>query len=180
MRNGGVAQRSERLPYKREAAGSIPAAPTDRSDFFSAVATRIRPLAEADIDGLVALMGELGYPTAADEMRGRLERFGDDHHTLIAESPDGLIAGFIGLVVVPVYEYSAPVGYILALSVGSAFQGQGVGKALVAAAEAWFRERGAHDVRVNSGLQREGAHRFYESLGYEKTGMRFRKPLAGS
>ncbi len=142
--------------------------------------TSIRAFAEADIGGLVALMGELGYPTTVEEMEPRLARFGGDHHTLVAESPDGTLAGFIGLVVVPVYEYSAPVGYILALSVGGAFQGQGIGRALVAAAEDWFRERGAHDVRVNSGLQREGAHRFYESLGYEKTGFRFRKLLGGS
>jgi len=141
------------------------------------VAFRIRAFTEADTASLVALLGELGYPTTEDEMLMRMVRFGDGHQTLIAETADGSVAGFIGLVVVPVYEYSAPVGYILALSVGSDFQGQGIGKALVVAAEDWFRQRGAHDVRVNSGLQREGAHRFYESLGYEKTGFRFRKPL---
>lgn len=141
------------------------------------MAIRIRPFAETDVDGLVTLLGELGYPTSADDLLARFARFGDDHHTLIAESPDGTITGFIGLVVVPVYEYSAPVGYILALSVGSAFQGQGIGKALVTAAEDWFRDRGAHDIRVNSGLHREGAHRFYESLGYQKTGLRFRKAM---
>jgi GNAT superfamily N-acetyltransferase len=141
------------------------------------VTPRIRPLADADTDGLAVLLGELGYPTTAGDMRHRLAQFGDDHQTLVAEAVDGTLSGFIGLAVVPVYEYSAPVGYILALSVGSAFQGQGIGKSLVAAAEDWFRQRGAHDIRVNSGLQRDGAHRFYESLGYAKTGFRFRKPV---
>ena len=139
---------------------------------------RIRPLSEADTDGLVALLGELGYPTTGDEMRGRLAQLGSHHHTLVAEAPEGAITGFIGLMRVATYEHSTPIGYILALSVSSACQGQGIGKALLAAVEDWFRAQGIHDIRVSSGLQREGAHCFYQKAGFTITGHRFRKLLS--
>jgi len=119
-------------------------------------------------------MEELGYPSTDDEIRSRLARLTPDHHTLVAEVA-GELAGFIGLVTMPVYEHSAPIGYILAFSIGAAHQRQGVGRALLEAAEKHFLSRGVHDIRVNSGLQREGAHRFYEATGYTKTGFRFRK-----
>ncbi|WP_035610230.1 GNAT family N-acetyltransferase [Haloferula sp. BvORR071] len=142
------------------------------------MAALIRPFAEADTAALAALLGELGYPTTAGELRGRLAQLGSHHHTLVAEAPDGgAITGFIGLMRVATYEHSAPIGYILALSVSSSSQGQGIGKALVSAAEDWFRAQGIHEIRVNSGLQREGAHRFYEAAGFTITGHRFRKRL---
>ena len=58
-------------------------------------------------------------------------------------------------------------------------RGHGAGRALIEAAVAWARERGVKTLRVRSRAQREGAHAFYEALGFErvKTQVVFRRAL---
>jgi hypothetical protein len=40
-----------------------------------------------------------------------------------------------------------------------------------------MREQGAEEVVVNSGNHQTEAHEFYRRLGYQSTGLRFRKVL---
>lgn len=54
---------------------------------------------------------------------------------------------------------------IESLLVGSESQGQGVGGALVKAAEEWVIENGAHKITLETGLS-WSAKAFYEKLGY--------------
>ena len=137
----------------------------------------IRPYVNEDAAALAGLLSTLGYPATRDDVVVRMAALSDSHHTLVAVAGEK-VAGFIGIVSLPVYEHPDPIGYILALSVSPAYQGQGIGKALLRAAEDWFRREGVKDIRVSSGLQREEAHRFYEQSGYARTGYRFRKLLA--
>ena len=143
----------------------------------SGTPVHLRPYQDRDAADLATLLGELGYPADEDAVRGRLAGLSPDHHTLVADC-GGRIGGFIGLLRVRAYETPTPLGYILALSVANSYQRQGLGKALLAAAEEYFRSQGIADIRVNSGLHREEAHRFYEAMGYRKTGYRFRKSMA--
>lgn len=137
----------------------------------------VRRFTDSDTEALVVLLEDLGYPTTQPEVRERFTRMSSDHyHTLVAEL-DGAVVGFIGVLILPVYEYSEPVGWILALSVGSQHRQGGLGKALVLAAEQVCADQGATDVRLHSGLHRANAHGFYEALGYDKTGYRFGKHL---
>ena len=48
------------------------------------------------------------------------------------------------------------------LAVSPAHRSQGIGKALLEAAKAWARERGATHLELDSGEARADAHRFYE------------------
>ncbi len=50
---------------------------------------------------------------------------------------------------------------------------QGVGKALLGAAKAWARERGATHLELDSADQRKDAHRFYEREGAEYSSRSF-------
>jgi ribosomal protein S18 acetylase RimI-like enzyme len=140
------------------------------------VMVEIRPYQDADAAAIAGLVSVLGYPVGTDEMRSRLAALSPDHHTLVAQVGDEL-AGFIGLAVIQPYESSVPFGFILALAVDPDHQRQGIGTALVRAAEGYFQEQGVGDIRVSSGLHREEAHRFYEAAGYAKTGFRFRQLL---
>ncbi|RYD27606.1 MAG: GNAT family N-acetyltransferase [Verrucomicrobiaceae bacterium] len=139
----------------------------------------IRPFTGADTVDMSSLMADLGYPSTPEQVAERMRSMSADYyHTLVAEV-EGKVVGFIGIIVLPVYEYSIPVGWILALSVAEAYRRKGIGKALIAAAEGDLRARGIEDVRLHSGLQREDAHEFYTRLGYDKTGYRFKKRLLG-
>jgi GNAT superfamily N-acetyltransferase len=75
------------------------------------------------------------------------------------------------------YVRSGWYAQLLVLAVDEKARRGGVGRKLVEAAEEWARERGADVMIVHSGRQRTGAHAFYERVGYEATGVRFKKKL---
>jgi ribosomal protein S18 acetylase RimI-like enzyme len=76
------------------------------------------------------------------------------------------------------YEHNDPGGRILALAVLNTMRRHGIGRALIATAEKNFAQRGIRRVALNTRLAREDAHKFYESLGYERNGFRFTKDLS--
>lgn len=96
---------------------------------------------------------------------------------MVAER-DGSITGMCGLMVFPAFHRDGLLGYVTAFEVDESARGGGVGRALLAAAEVWFAERGVTRVNLTSALHRKGAHRFYERLGYEFNGRRYVKSLA--
>lgn len=55
---------------------------------------------------------------------------------------------------------------ILELAVAGRCRRQGLGRALLEAAEQWAKADGAAGVRLVSGEGRAGAHAFYRSCGY--------------
>ena len=58
-------------------------------------------------------------------------------------------------------------GVLYYLAVDPAFQKRGFGKATVAAAESWLRERGVWKINLMVRSENEKAGSFYEGLGYE-------------
>jgi GNAT superfamily N-acetyltransferase len=65
------------------------------------------------------------------------------------------------------------------LVVDEAVRSRGAGARLLDAAEAWARERGCAEMRVQSNVVRERAHTFYERHGYAtiKAQYKLLKPL---
>ena len=59
------------------------------------------------------------------------------------------------------------------LAVSPEHRSQGVGKALLEAAKAWARERGATHLELDSGEARVDAHRFYEREGPAWKGLQY-------
>jgi len=84
----------------------------------------------------------------------------------------------IGTLTYPSLEHNDPSGRIVALVILRTMRRRGIGRALIAKAEKDFVERGISRVALNTRLTREAAHKFYESLGYERNGFRFTKHLA--
>lgn len=58
-------------------------------------------------------------------------------------------------------------GVLYYLAVDPTFQKRGYGKAAVAAAETWLRDRGVWKINLMVRSENEKAGRFYERLGYE-------------
>ena len=139
----------------------------------------IRTASPADVPALAALATELGYPTTPEAMRERLDRIlpRDDYATWVAER-GGRVVGFAGAMHGLSYVYDPPYARLLSLVVEPGERGRGTGAALVAAAERWARGQGAAQLHLTTALHREGAHRFYERLGYERTGARYVRKLA--
>jgi GNAT superfamily N-acetyltransferase len=141
----------------------------------------VRAAAPGDESRIANLAGQLGYPSAAQEVRARVERILLDpsHQVWVAELPGTGIAGWIHLYLYQVVQSNLRVE-VAALVVDEASRGRGVGKALMANAEAWARERGCQAVSLRSNVKRQGAHDFYQALGYSivKTQHAFRKNLS--
>jgi ribosomal protein S18 acetylase RimI-like enzyme len=131
-----------------------------------------------DAAALAQLMCELGYETTKSEMQMRMERIAaDDCYRTFVAVLDGKVCGMIGTLACPSYEHNDPGGRILALATLGTMRRRGIGRALIATAEKDFAYRGIRRVVLNTRLAREDAHKFYESLGYERNGWRFVKQL---
>jgi ribosomal protein S18 acetylase RimI-like enzyme len=145
---------------------------------YAVMSLTIRVAEMNDAAALAGLMCELGYETTKSEMESRMERIATDerYRTLVAVR-DGKVCGMIGTVASLSYEHNDPGGRILALATSSTMRRHGIGRALIASAEKDFAERGITRIALNTRLTREDAHKFYDSLGYERNGFRFTKKL---
>ena len=132
-----------------------------------------------DAAALAQLMCELGYETTESEMQMRLERIAnDDRYRTFVAVHDGEVCGMIGTLISVSYEHNDLGGRILALVTLSTMRRRVIGRALIATAEKDFAQRGIKRIALNTQLAREDAHKFYESLGYERNGWRFVKQLS--
>jgi len=139
----------------------------------------IRYAQPGDAAALAQLMCELGYETTKSEMQMRLQRIATDERcrTFVAVC-DGNVCGMIGTLTYPSIEHNDPSGRIVALVILRTMRRRGIGRALLATAEEDFAQRGIRRIGLNTQLAREDAHKFYESLGYERNGWRFVKQLS--
>jgi GNAT superfamily N-acetyltransferase len=124
------------------------------------------------------MLGQLGYPTPAAAIPARLARMAAEvgQHVLVADV-EGRVVGLATMVVRHVIVQDAPSARLMAIVVSDDRRGQGVGRALVAAAERLAREAGCSVMEVTSAERRAGAHLFYQRLGYVERRRRYLKDL---
>ena len=127
----------------------------------------IRSAKRADEEAVAILAGQLGYPSSVHEIRERrVEILEDgDQVVFVAESTDKEVVGWVHVFKTQ-RLFVEPFVEIGGLIVGEGLRGSGVGKALLAAVEAWVQDSEFTSLRVRSNVIREGAHSFYERLGY--------------
>jgi len=139
-----------------------------------------RSAAPRDADAIARLLGELGYPTAPEQVPARLERLSSDARAVVIVAEEsGRVIGLATAHTHSSIHVDGEVAWITSLVVGSARRKHGVGRRLVAALEAWARSRGCVRLSVTTALHRHEAHAFYERLGFEFTGRRYTRPLSG-
>ena len=93
----------------------------------------------------------------------------DDLATFVAEAGDGL-CGFLEAGTRPYAEgcRTSPVGYIEGWWVDSGQRNRGVGAALVAAAEAWARDRGLTEMASDADIANDISRQAHKALGYRE------------
>ncbi|MEO6389241.1 MAG: GNAT family N-acetyltransferase [Croceibacterium sp.] len=137
----------------------------------------VRPAEARDAGALARLIGQLDYAVSEAEATERLAVMqAEDRLVLVAET-GGAVIGCLSTSIMRVLHRPAPVGRISMMVVDEALRGRGVGAALVRAAEAALAARGCYMVEVTSHVRRVDAHRFYETLGYDRTSVRLAKTL---
>jgi GNAT superfamily N-acetyltransferase len=139
----------------------------------------IRPARPEDAAALAPLATQLGYPSTKDDIESRLALVLPDPTQLVAVAEvSGQVVGWIHAALYLTLESGAAVE-LRGLVVDEKHRGAGLGRALIERVEEWTRQRGARTVRLRSNVIRDGAHAFYQHLGYSvvKTQHAFRKTL---
>ncbi|MBO9576267.1 MAG: N-acetyltransferase [Sphingobium sp.] len=109
-------------------------------------------------------------PPEAMEMAQRIAAYGDSHAWLVAEMPDGTVAG---------YAYGSPhrtrVAYAtstdVAVYVDPAFARRGVGRALYETLFPLLRDKGYHAAFAGIALPNPGSIGLHEALGFTPVGI---------
>lgn len=137
----------------------------------------VREMSAADLPRVAELSAQLGYPVTAEALQKRFDalRFSKTNVLFVAGDPVG---GWIQVEERQSLE-SGENAEIIGLVVDSQRRREGLGRALVARAEQWARERGLPKLRVRSNVTREESHRFYPALGFSKSKTQhvYEKPL---
>lgn len=129
----------------------------------------IRAAKPEDGPALAPLSAQLGYADPAEAIAGRLRgilrRW--DHAVFVAEDESGRLLGWIHVFIRPLLILG-PHAEVGGLVVDEACRGEGIGQALLKAAESWARSRRLEQIFIRSRESRVEAHAFYESQGYAR------------
>jgi GNAT superfamily N-acetyltransferase len=142
--------------------------------------TTIRPAVPADAWQIADLCGQLGYPASEAQILQRLARIRDEqnHAVYVAERLRTHVIGWVHVYVpwLLMVERRAEIG---GLVVDEGHRHSSIGRGLMERAEEWARAVGCEVVHLRSNVAREGAHRFYERLGFCQASMQqtFEKAL---
>lgn len=131
----------------------------------------------ADASRLVELITFLGHDTDEKSLRRNLAALKKSGEPPLVATLGKEVVGLCGISRRIAVHRPAPIGRISVLVVAEEAQGKGIGRLLVEAAEQWMRKKGCFLVEVTSNDRRAAAHAFYRHLGYERTSIRFAKPL---
>jgi GNAT superfamily N-acetyltransferase len=136
----------------------------------------IRDASDGDVPGILRVLAESGIDGGSsftvEEARAHLARIrsGPNFRLLVAVV-DGEIAATYSLVIVDkLGKRGARSAVVEDVGVAPQRQGQGIGRAMMAHALEECRKAGCYKLALSSNVKREGAHRFYESLGFERHG----------
>jgi ribosomal protein S18 acetylase RimI-like enzyme len=146
----------------------------------------IRPATAADAQMLAGLAGRLaafplpawrtaGSIAAADAaaMEAAIEAGTGDNEVLIAER-GGTPAGCLHILVMKDF-FGVRHSHVSVLSITAEAEGTGVGRALIAYAEGWTRQRGLSLMTLNVFAGNERARRFYDRAGFEMEMLKYAK-----
>ena len=133
---------------------------------------------------ILGMSYELGRPrprqdSDVDDFRRLVRRYirDSDKQVLVAVVDDVDIAGMASLVFLPRLNHKSTELYMPELIVLERYRNRGIGRRLVESSISLGVEHGCHRIRLESGNQRKGSHRFYLRLGFEQNSLSFTKPL---
>lgn len=148
----------------------------------------IRRAVPSDVDNLTPLRLTLWPESSADHHASELESILDGTlHTVmplvifIAEENNTLL-GFLEAALRSTADgcdVTCPVGYVEGWFVIASRRGQGIGRALLHAAENWARLQGCHEMASDADIDNTLSHRVHHSCGFSIAGrsVLFRKSL---
>jgi aminoglycoside 6'-N-acetyltransferase I len=135
---------------------------------------RVRPVTEKDFPEWFRLRKRLWDQSSDEEHRAEMLDIFEHRETqfvLVAELSDGTLIGFLEASIRPFVEdcHSDHVGYLEGWYVQQEFRRQGVGRALVQAAENWARQKGCEEMASDAEIGNDSSLEAHLKLGYNET-----------
>lgn len=96
-----------------------------------------------------------------------------NYKVYVAKIRDVIVGTFALAIMDNIAHLGMPSGLIEDVVVKKELQGKWIGKQMMEYAMEYCKRQRCYKVSLSSNLKREGAHRFYESLGYKKHGYSF-------
>jgi len=145
---------------------------------------RIREATEHDLERILAI-----YRDARIERHGKKslevarERFKTmasypSYKVYVAEADGGVCGTFALLIMDNLANGGLPSGVVEDVAVLRAWQGKGIGKAMMNGALRICRDFKCYKMVLSSSTARTGAHKFYESLGFARHGFSYRLDIS--
>ncbi len=140
----------------------------------------LRKAVLADLPDLLALYGQPsfnnGRTVTLEEARAIFARFAlyPDYAVYLAEEEGAIVGTFALMIIDNIAHWGTPTALVENVVVAEGQQGGGIGGWMMREAFALAAAKGAYKVALSSNLRSERAHRFYESLGFEKYGFSFK------
>ncbi|MDD9876898.1 MAG: GNAT family N-acetyltransferase [Magnetovibrio sp.] len=128
----------------------------------------VRGVAAADAPALFRLCHDLGYEPAKEGFHERLHAITADpnHAVFVCVGGDDAVVGFVHVFGRQSVEVE-PCAQIQALVVDAGGRRRGAGALLTGAAEEWAKARGLTWLSLYCAEDRDAAHGFYQSAGFE-------------
>lgn len=139
-----------------------------------------REAERADLDAILRIYaqpafddGEVLSRTEAERGFERMARY-PDYRLYVATEAGRVVGTFALLIMDNLGHRGAPSAVIEDLAVDPAAQGRGIGRRMMQHALERAAAKGCYKAVLSSDLARDRAHRFYESLGFERHGHSYR------
>ncbi|WP_236012615.1 GNAT family N-acetyltransferase [Methylobacterium ajmalii] len=145
----------------------------------------VRRAQRPDLPAVLGLYAELNAGRVAtldqaDALLARLDAYPD--YGLYVAGVGGRIVGTFCLVILDnIAHWGMPSALVESVVVSSSERGNGLGRRMMQEAGRLAAEKGCYKLALSSNVDAKPAHRFYESLGFERYGYSFRldPPFAG-
>lgn len=148
---------------------------------------QIRPACRADLPAVLQLYaqpsmdnGAVLWLEDAEQVWAQFSHYPNYRLFVACETPQAgaefseVVGSYALLVMHNLAHQGTPSAIVEDVVVLEARQSQGVGRAMMAHAMAEARAAGCYKLMLSSNQKREGAHAFYESLGFQRHGFSFR------
>jgi len=141
----------------------------------------VRTALPADIDRIADLLSDLaGKRLSVEDASNRFDLIaGEPDQELLVADAEGMVIGLLAFRIRHNIESVSHYGEVASIVVDGSWRTKGVGRRLIDHAEALARQRKCIGLWLVSGFGREAeAHKFYDRLGFERTGVRLVKTFA--
>ena len=128
---------------------------------------KLRSAELSDASEIARLNGEFGYSACSESAETNLLAMisSENHAVIVCEESAGHVLGWV-VVEKRISLETGEKAEITGLIVDPVARREGIGKALVLAAEQWAQEKGLYKTVARSNVTRAESHRFYKDLAY--------------